>query len=45
MHGFKNAILAIFQFWQNGTLEPVHEIQKKVLAERLLLKHHEGDIY
>ena len=29
MHGFKSAILAIFQFWQNGTFEPVHEIQKK----------------
>jgi hypothetical protein len=28
MHGFKSAILAIFQFWQNGTFEPVHEIQK-----------------
>ena len=27
MHGFKSAILAIFQFWQNGTFEPVHEIQ------------------
>ena len=26
MHGFKSAILAIFQFWQNGTFEPVHEI-------------------
>jgi hypothetical protein len=28
MHGFKSAILAIFQFWQNGTFELVHEIQK-----------------
>ena len=28
MHGFKSAILAIFQFYQNGTFEPVHEIQK-----------------
>ena len=27
MHGFKNDILAIFQFWQNGTFEPMHEIQ------------------
>ena len=28
MHGFKSAIaiLAIFQFFQNGTFEPVHEI-------------------
>ena len=28
MHSFKSAILAIFQFWQIGTFEPVHEIQK-----------------
>ena len=28
MHGFKFAILAIFTFCQNGTFEPVHEIQK-----------------
>ena len=28
IHGFKSAILAIFQIWQNGTFEPVHEIQK-----------------
>ena len=28
MHGFKSAILAIFLFCQNGTFEPVHEIQK-----------------
>ena len=28
MHGFKSAILSIFQFWQNDTFEPVHEIQK-----------------
>ena len=27
MHGFKIAILAIFHFCQNGTFEPVHEIQ------------------
>ena len=29
MHGIKNAILAIFQFWQIGTFEfdPVHEIK------------------
>ena len=26
MHWFKSAILAIFQFFQNGTFEPVHEI-------------------
>ena len=28
MNGFKSAILAIFQFCQNGTFELVHEIQK-----------------
>ena len=28
MHRFKSAILAIFQFWQNGTFETVHEIWK-----------------
>ncbi len=27
MYGFKSAILAIFQFWQNGTFEPMHGIQ------------------
>ena len=27
MHGVKGAILAIFQFWPNGTFEPVHGIQ------------------
>ena len=27
MHGFKSAILAIFQFFQNGTFEPVHEMR------------------
>ena len=27
MHWFKSAILAIFQFFQNGTFELVHEIQ------------------
>ena len=25
MHLFKSVILAIFQFWQNGTFELVHE--------------------
>ena len=45
MHWFKSAILAIFQFWQNGTFELVHGIQKKFLNERLLLKHFEDDIY
>ena len=27
MHRFKSAILAIVPFCQNGTLEPMHEIQ------------------
>ena len=29
MHGFKSAILAKLKNCQNGTFEPVHEIQKK----------------
>ena len=33
MHGFKSAILAIFPFCQNGTFEPVHEIQKKIWSK------------
>jgi hypothetical protein len=28
MHGFKSAILAKLKNYQNGTFEPVHEIQK-----------------
>ena len=28
MHGFKSAILAKMKNSQNGTFEPVHEIQK-----------------
>jgi hypothetical protein len=43
--GFKSAILAIFPFYQNGTFEPLHEIQKKNLAKRLLLRHYESVIY
>jgi hypothetical protein len=36
MQGFKSAILAIFQSWQNGTFEPVHGIKKKKkMAKRL----------
>ena len=42
MHGFKSAILAIFHFCQNGTFEPVHEIQKFFLAKSILLKHYEN---
>ena len=33
MQGFKSAILAIFQFWQNGTFEPLHEIQNFFLPK------------
>ena len=33
MLGFKSAILAIFQFWQNGTFEPTHGIQKKIWSK------------
>ena len=29
MHGFKSANLAIFQFCQNSTFKPMHEIQIK----------------
>ena len=29
MHWLKSAILAVFQFWQNGIFKPVHGIQKK----------------
>ena len=29
MHRFKSAILAIFQFFQNGTFELMYEIWKK----------------
>ena len=42
MHRFKSAILAIFQFFQNGTFEPVHEIWKVFLAKSILLKHYEN---
>ena len=42
MPRFKSAILAIFQFCQNGTFEPVHEIQNFFLAKTILLKHYEN---
>jgi hypothetical protein len=38
MHGFKSAILAIFQFWKYGTFELAHGIQNFFLAKRLFLK-------
>ena len=43
MHGFKSAILAIFQFFQNGTFEPVDEIWFFFLAKSILLKHYENN--
>ena len=42
MHGFKSAILAIFHFCQNGTFEPVHEIQKIFWPKAFLIQiNHE----
>jgi hypothetical protein len=35
MDQFKKAILAIFSFCQNGTFEPMHEIQKKIYQIRV----------
>jgi hypothetical protein len=40
MHGFKSAILAIFHFWQNGTFEPLNEINL-FFAKNILLKCYE----
>ena len=40
MHKLKSAILTTFSFCQNGTFEPVYEIQKK-MAKSILLKHYE----
>jgi hypothetical protein len=37
------AILAIFQFWQNGTLKPWHGIQK-IFLPKDFFKHYEYDI-
>ena len=42
MHGFKSAILAKMKNSQNGTFEPVHEIQNFFLAKSILLKHYEN---
>ena len=41
MDEFKSAILEILQFCQNGTFEPVHEIQI-FLTKSILLKHYEN---
>ena len=42
---FKSAILAKLKNCQNGTFEPVHEIQKKILAKRLLFRRYESAKY
>jgi hypothetical protein len=42
MHRFKSANLAIFQFCQNGTFEPVHEIQIFFFAKNILVKYYEN---
>ena len=42
MYRFKSAILAKMKNCQNGTFEPVHEIQKNFLAKSILLKHYEN---
>jgi hypothetical protein len=42
MHGFKSAILAIFQFCQNGTFKPVHEMDF-FFAKSIVLKQYEND--
>ena len=41
MHRFKSANLAIFQFWQNVTFEPLPEIQN-FFAKTNLLKHYKN---
>ena len=41
MHGFKSAILAIFQFFQNGTFEPMHEIWI-FLGQKHSFEHYEN---
>ena len=42
MHGLKSAILAKMKNSQNGTFEPVHEIQNFFLAKSILLQHYES---
>ena len=44
MQGFKSAILAIFHFWQNGTFDPLHEIQI-FFAKSILLNHYEIELF
>ena len=40
MSNYMHAVLAIFQFLQNGTFKPMHEIWI-FLAKSILLKHYE----
>ena len=40
MQRFKSAILASFQFWQNGTFETLHEIQKFFCPKEALRRWH-----
>ena len=42
MHPFKSAILEKLLNCQNGTFEPVHEIQKYFFVKSILLKHYEN---
>ena len=45
MQGVKSVILAEWKNCQIGTFETVHEIKKKSLAKRLVLRHYEIAIY
>ena len=49
MHRFKSAILAIFQFFQDGTFEPVHEIRNmfwpKVFFQSIMKMPIKKNIY
>ena len=49
MHGLKSAILAEWKNCQNGTFEPVHEIQKKIFCQKTsfeaLIKCHLQKIF
>ena len=42
MQGFKSVILAKLKNCQNGTFEPLHEIQNFFSAKSILLKHYEN---
>ena len=43
MHGFKSAILEKLKNCQNGTFEPVHEIEIFFFAKSIVLKQYEND--